>query len=311
MALPKVVGRAFFKGNPPIEFQAAMFADGQTDREKIQKIQDTITQMNNCWHGPKAKPIPVMPEAVTVGNMLTEYTCRTSIPVGIDRENIRTAYINLSDNYSMLISGPIRSGKSPLLLQISDLIATRFADTELYVFDGTSSSLASLKASAHKYASCTDNDAVTEMLTEVVEHLNVRKRAQNQARQVEGDSFDEKAFISTYPMLCIVIDDLKEFVDAVSDANKNSMERICRLAQNLGVIVLTAGRMSDVSKYNEVESLTRVIISNQNGIAVAGTPAQMGFFQNNLKYTEKDAEPGEGNGYLFINGKCSRIKLIQ
>lgn len=311
MSLPKVVGRAFFKGNPPIEFQAAMFADGQTDREKIQRIQDTITQMNNCWHGPKAKPIPVMPETVTVGNMLTEYTCRTSIPVGVDRENIRTAYINLSDNYSMLISGPIRSGKSQLLLQISDLIATRFADTEFYVFDGSSASLASLKVSARKYASCADNDAVTEMLTELVEHLNVRKRAQNQARQVEGDSFDEKAFISTYPMLCIVIDDLKEFVDAVSNSNKNSMERIVRLAQNLGVIVLTAGRMSDVSKYNEVESLTRVIISNQNGIAVAGTPAQMGFFQNNLKYTEKDAEPGEGNGYLFINGKCSRIKLIQ
>ena len=152
---------------------------------------------------------------------------------------------------------------------------------------------------------------MTEMLAELIEHLNVRKRAQNQARQVEGDSFDEKAFISTYAMLCIVIDDLKEFGDAVSDANKNSMERICRLAQNLGVIVLAAGRMSDMAKYNEVESLTRVIISNQNGIAVAGTPAQMSFFQNNLKYTEKDAEPGEGNGYLFINGKCSRIKLIQ
>lgn len=311
MALPKVTGRAFFKGNPPIEFQAALFADGQSEREKLQNMRDRISQMNACWHGAKAKPIPVMPESVTVDSMLAEYATRTILPIGIHREDIRTAYINLTDNYSMLVSGPIRSGKSRLLAQLGTLITAKYSDTEVYVFDGHSGSLASLKNAAHKYAVCSDDAAVNAMLAELIDHLNVRKRAQNQARQVEGEAFDEKAFISEYPLLCILMDDLKEFVDAVSDADKNSMERICRLAQNLGVIVLAAGRMSDVAKYNEIESLTRVIVGNQNGIAVAGTPAQMSFFQNNLKYTEKDTEAGEGNGYLFINGKCAKIKLMQ
>ena len=145
---------------------------------------------------------------------------------------------------------------------------------------------------------------------ELIGYLNERKKAQNQSRQIEGDSFNEKQFISKYEMLCIVVDDLKDFVDKVSDTNKNSMERICRMAQDLGVIVLCSGRMSDIAKYNEIESLTRVIVGNQNGLVMNGTPAQHSYFQNNLKFTDRDLEAGEGLSYLFINGKCSKIKMM-
>jgi S-DNA-T family DNA segregation ATPase FtsK/SpoIIIE len=149
------------------------------------------------------------------------------------------------------------------------------------------------------------------MLAELVGYLNDRKRSQNQARAIDGGGFSEKEFISRYEMLCIVIDDLKEFVDTVSDNNKNAMERICRMAQDLGVVVLCAGRMTDISKYNEIESLTRVIVGNQNGLVMNGTPAQHSYFQNNLKYTERDAEAGEGLSYLYTGGKCIKVKFMQ
>lgn len=310
MALPRVIGRAFFKNNPPIEFQAALFSAGQTERERTVQLQNVIAKMNTAWKGNRPKPIPVMPESISINHMLAEYSVRTSIPVGIRRDDIQTAYVDLADNYSMLISGPMYSGKSRMLTSMAELVTVKFPDSKVFVFDSQNSALSGMKASAYKYALHSDDESVSSMLSELVEFLNVRKRAQNQARQDIGASFDEKAFIASYEMLCIVIDDLKEFVDAVSDANKNTMERICRLAQNLGVIVLAAGRMSDISKYNEIESLTRVIVGNQNGLAVAGTPAQLSFFQNNLKYSEKDTEPGEGNGYLFVNGSCTRIKLM-
>lgn len=311
MPLPKVCGRAFFKGNPPMEFQAALYMDGETDRDKMLKLKNLIAEMNQAWDGPKPRPIPVMPETVTLSEMMQEYNVRTVLPVGVNYEDIRTTYMDLTDNYSMMISGSMHSGKSRMLQNMSDMILTRFSETKVFVFDSSAGALQALKASAYKYAQSNDDMQVTAMLEELVEFLNVRKRAQNQARQVEGDSFDEKEFITNYEMLCIVIDDLKEFVDDVSDMNKNSMERICRLAQNLGVIVLSAGRMSDISKYNEIESLTRVIVGNQIGLTVSGTPAQYGFFQNNLKYNERDLEAGEGNGYVYVNGKCSKIKLIQ
>ena len=89
------------------------------------------------------------------------------------------------------------------------------------------------------------------------------------------------------------------------------MERICRMAGGLGVIVICAGRVSDISHYNEIESLTRVIVANQNGLALGGTPAQYPFFRNDLKYSEKDVEAGEGNAYSFVDGVCRKIKLPQ
>lgn len=267
--------------------------------------------MNAAWTGSRPKPIPVMPETVTYEDMVSNYSIRTLIPVGINCEDIRTSYVDLSTNYSLLISGSVRSGKTRKLAQVTGMVAATFEDSKIFVFDSPAKALQGIQDSVHKYACVEDDTAVTSMLEELVGYLNERKKAQNQARQIDGGAFNEKTFISNYELLCIVIDDLKEFVDKVSDSSKNTMERICRMAQDLGVIVLCSGRMSDIAKYNEIESLTRVIVANQNGLVMNGSPAQHEYFQNNLKFTERDMEAGEGLSYQFSGGKCIKIKMIQ
>lgn len=149
------------------------------------------------------------------------------------------------------------------------------------------------------------------MLNEIVELLNTRKRAQNKARAVNPESFDEDMFVQDYEQICIFIDDLKEFIDSVTDECKTSMERICRLAQKLGVLVFAAGRAADISRYNEIESLTRVLVGNQKGVVVSGSASLFGFFQNDLKYNEKNVELQEGEAYFFDNGKCRKIKPME
>ena len=107
------------------------------------------------------------------------------------------------------------------------------------------------------------------------------------------------------------MDDLKEFIDEISNRNRDTMERICRMAGGLGVIVLCAGRMADIARYNEIESLTRVIVANQNGLATVGSPSQYPYFRNDLKYAEKEIDAGEGNAYAFTNGSCKKIRIPQ
>ena len=311
MTLPKILGRAFYKGNPPVEFQTALSASGENDREIMLAVKELAAKMNAAWTGSRPKPIPVMPETVTYEDMASDYSVRTLIPVGINCEDIRTSFVDLSTNYSLLISGSVHSGKTRKLAQITGMVASVFADSKIFVFDSPAKALQGIQDSVHKYACVEDDATVTTILDELVGHLNERKKAQNQARQIEGEAFNEKTFISNYELLCIVIDDLKEFVDKVSDSSKNTMERICRMAQDLGVIVLCSGRMSDIAKYNEIESLTRVIVANQNGLVMNGSPAQHEYFQNNLKFTERDMEAGEGLSYQFANGKCIKIKMIQ
>ena len=177
------------------------------------------------------------------------------------------------------------------------------------MFDGQKGSLKSLASMVTTYGMAGQQEQVTRMLEEIVEMLNVRKRAQNQARSMAGDTFLEQEFIGAYDQICIFIDDLKEFVDAVDNNNKNSMERICRLAQGLGVLVFVAGRVSDIERYNEIESLTRAIVANQNGVGLGGSASIHTFLRNDLNYKEKELEAGEGNGYFFDDGHCCKIKL--
>lgn len=308
-ALPKNIGRAFFKGKPPVVFQAAIYCDGENEVQRTARLQEIIASMNQVWTGPRAKPIPVMPEAVSPRELSAEYTVRTSIPLGISYETVAPFHLNLQDQYCMAISGTLRSGKSSTLVHIAKMIACKETDALIYVFDSSGVALSDLQESGAGYALCSDPETVGAALEEIVGHLNERKRAQNLARTEAPDNFDELAFIQGYPLICIFIDDLREFVELSTDESKNSMERICRMAQHLGVMVFAAGRVSDLSRYNEIESLTRVILSNQKGLALGGTPAMHSYFQNNLKYNEKNVELGEDNGLVYDNGSCVKVKL--
>lgn len=310
LPLPHNPGRAFFKGNPPVTFQSALYSSGSTEAGMNASLLEIAKTMAEKWNGPLPRPIPVMPDTVTADNLKNEYNNRYLIPVGIDNSSLVTAFADMTDNYCMLITGTIGSGKSKMLSAIAKMTAEKHENSEIFVFDGLSESLSCLKQTAKEYCVCNDDEKVSGQLAYIISELNNRLKAQKEARAADEDSFDAKKFISEYNIIFIVIDDLKEFVESVSDNNKSRMERICRLATDFGVIVTAAGRMADIAKFNEIETLTRLIVSYQNGIAMNGTPAQHTYFSNDLKYNERDSEAGEGFGYLFSSGKCRKIKLI-
>ena len=308
--LPKITGRGYFKGNPPTVFQTAVPFNCSSDREMNDTIQRECMKLSAEWKGARPKSIPVMPEVLTEEELVRTGQERWMVNVGMTYDTIEPLAFDLSDRYSLLISGSMHSGKSRMLIRLADRIRRNDSDTEFVVFDSKAKKLSSLSGFAYSYAAVDDEACVAEILKDLVNQLNVRKRQQMDAKKLDTE-LDEKGFSKSFHQIAIIIDDLKEFVDAVSDDSKNTMERICRMAGGLGIIVLCAGRMSDISHYNEIESLTRVIVANQNGLAIGGTPAQYPFFRNNLKYSEKDIEAGEGNAFVFINGTCRKIKLPQ
>ena len=74
-------------------------------------------------------------------------------------------------------------------------------------------------------------------------------------------------------------------------------------------MVFAAGRVSDLERYNEIESLTRAIAANQKGVGLGGSPSVHSFFRCDLSYREKEQDPGEGNGFFFWEGRCRKMKL--
>lgn len=289
-------------------FQSAIYMDGENEAEISVKLKKLLNEMSASWTGALPKQIPVMPENLSAEKLQKEYKTRTTIPLGLYYENIQTASMDLSVKYSMIISGTIKSGKSAQLARMIGMIHEIRPEDKIYIFDGVKESLKSSREIAYQYGRSDDAIKMKEMLDEIVNMLNQRKNGQNRARKAAGDFFDEKEYIKNTEQICIFIDDLKEFVDEVEDESKNSMERICRLAQNLGVIVFAACRVADLEKYNAIESLTRVLVSNQQAMIMSGSAAVYTMFDNDLAYNEKNVELENGDAYLYCEGKCSRIR---
>ena len=306
-SLAKIPGRAFFKGNPPTVFQAAIPFRCSGDREANDLIQRESAVLNTRWNGPRPKAIPVMPELLTWEMMTNSFAGRWMLAAGMAYDTIEPLAFDLSVRYSLVVTGPPRCGKSYTLIHLMKYLSDSFPDTEIVIFDSKSGGLSEMSETVSYYAISDDNEKVSEIMNYLVAQLNTRKKQQMAAKK-EQPGLDEKQFALNFDQIAIFVDDLKEFVDEVSDDNRNTMERICRMAEGLGVIVICAGRTADIAHYNEIESLTRVIVANQNGFVLTGTPAQYPFFRNNLKYSEKGIEAGEGNGYAFIDGVCRKIK---
>ncbi len=309
--LPKIMGRAFRKGNPPVEFQAAVCMEGRDEQARSEALKKQCARMREVWQGFRPAAIPVMPQELSFEELFKQYQIRTAVPLGLFCDTIRLAAADMEERYCLVVSGTIKSGKSRYLAGLAAGIHEKRPKDRIYIFDSPGGALKALSSIAAGYAAVNEDGTVTALLAEIVEILNVRKRAQNQARSMEGDSFSEQKFIAGYEQICIFIDDLKMFVDGVTDSNKISMERICRLAQGLAVLVFAAGRISDLERYNEIESLTRAVIANQKGVGLGGAASLHTFMRNDLNYKEKEQEAGEGNGFLFDGGHCSKIKLPQ
>lgn len=309
--IPNCPGRALYKGKPPVTFQAATFCAGHNDLEMGANLKKTLLAMNAAWTGPRAKQIPIMPETVTWEELAENYAHRYDIPVGFDYETVSPKSVRMREHYCMTVAGTMHTGKSQFLLQIAKMLLQKNPDASRFVLDSLNGSLSSLASTSTAYAKNNDAAAVKRLLQQIVDQLNVRKRAQNQVKADAAGDFDEAAFAEQYPLICIFVDDLKEFVDGSEAESKNMLERICRMAQHLGVLVFAAGRVADLTKYNEIESLTRTVIGYQIGIAIGGTPAMYGFFQNGLSYHEKSQEMGDKNAYIFTQGKVSKVRIAE
>lgn len=310
-SLPPVIGRAFIRGTPPIEFQGAMFAPGNNDKQRNDNLRIFSEKTNKEWTGKRATPIPVMPEVVSTHLMLDFYSDRLILPLGISRSEIKPAFVDLTEKYCFMITGDSFETMSRTTVNVAQIIKDKNEDTLMYVFDSERSGLESLKGSAASYSVHNDNESVSSAITEIINMLNKRKNEQKAAKIASTGSFSEQDYAKSFPLILVVIDDLKKYVEDVSNENVNSMERICRLAQHLGVIVVTNGSITDIAKISVIETLTSSIVSCQNGLSVSGTPNQITFFKNNLKYSEKDVVLEAGNGYLFVNGECKPIKYVE
>ncbi len=282
----KAAGRGLAKGNPPLEFQAALPMEGMSESERVSKIKETAILMNEKWEGKKAKPIPIMPQIVNFGTVETD-----DIAVGLTFKDVEPIGISFEGQHHIIVSGKPMSGKSNMLKVI-----TKQMNAKKIVFD-TGTALKGIEGICEQYI-----DNVTEFdkfMSEMVPVLQQRK-----------DEFNKDKNIEFEPIL-IVIDDLKQCFDLIKDETAKRLEAIIRLGKGLNVNLLVAGNSDDVSKlYNQGEPFTMGLVNGQTSIILGGNFRAHNVFKANIPYSEQDVLLDEYEGYVIHREKALRFKAM-
>lgn len=303
--LPNLPGRAYSRGNPPLEFQTALYIDRPTEPEQNQELENLARRMDRSWSGTRPRRIPVMPETVDLS--MLPYRQRNAIPVGINFQTLEPQCVDLSERYNLLICGDKQSGKSAFLATLARLLLSR-ADNQIYIFDTPSGAQCALQDSAADYCVFSDAEAVERILQTIVEELNTRARARAEAEQTED--YCAETWLAERPQLCLLIDDLRAFVDEVSDDARDTMDRICQMAGGLGIIVAAAACGEDIESYSYRDVLTHTMLESQNGIAVSGAASMYYYFHADSRL-EQSGTLAPQDAFLFSANTCSRIRRAE
>ena len=89
------------------------------------------------------------------------------------------------------------------------------------------------------------------------------------------------------------------------------MNSITANGKELGLIVIAAGRVSDITKLSDMDPIVRRFISGQNGLAISGNAMMHSYYYNDLNYEEKNAELKAGQALLYNHGTAEKIKLVE
>lgn len=283
----KTPGRGLMKGeSTPLEFQTALPIKGASDGERAAKIRELATLMDEKWEGSRAKKLPIMPKIIPFGSVESK-----NIAIGLSSQDIETVELSLDNSHYIIISGKAQSGKSNML----KIIAKQIKDARNIVFD-VNNALKSLDCeNVEMYREAVNFDACIESL---VPELESRRKIYQT---------DENAKFSP---ITIIIDDIKQCFDSVSNDTIKRLYAITRIGKGLNVYILAAGMADDISKLcNQGEQLTCGMVSGYHSILLGGCMNDHDVFKvSNLAFNEKSASVEEFEGYFIVKEKAIRFK---
>lgn len=285
----KTSGRGLLKGETtPLEFQTALPINGMSDGERATKIRELASIMDEKWEGVRAKKLPIMPEIIPFGSVESK-----QIAIGLSSQDIEPIEISLDNSHYIIVSGKAQSGKSNML----KLIAKQIKGARNIVFD-MNNALKSLECeNISTYSDAANFDTCIE---ELVPELESRRKAYQS---------DEKA---TFSPITIIIDDIKQCFDSVSNDTAKRLYAITRIGKGLNVYLLAAGMSDDISKLcNQGEQLTCGMVSGYYSIVLGGCMNDHDVFKtSNLSFSEKSASLEEFEGYFIMREKATRFKAM-
>ena len=288
--LPAVLGRGYVKGNPPLEFQTALPAPGDSDKDISENIRRIAQIMNTAWAGILPDPIPEMPKVVPYGSIRLP-----GIVLGLSTEKVRPVEYDYGRQHFLLISGTAQSGKTTLLTTLARQFKEKL-NAKVIVFKG--------KDTTSDFSNCADVVLSSSAeIDEFVEHL----RPEMQRRQSKKQANETCAF---QPIL-ISVDDYADFFKGISNETALRLQAIIKLAEGLGIFLVVAADAYEIaSMASQGEAVASALSKGRQAVMLGGCLNDHGAIQTNVSYSQKGIAVKEYEGFYVSNKNVTGFKAM-
>ncbi len=315
---PPIPGRGLVKGNPPLEFQAALPIAGKTDAERSVALVALAHQMSAVWTGSRPAPVHTLPEIVPLTNLLRpgdgwmkgvgSGDKDLAVSLGLNVTDLTPFSVDLRSGPHFVIAGPIQSGKTSLLQTWLLALAERYPPDRLlmYLLDSRRLGLAPLADLPHVKAYADNSDLLEQALAEVQRLLVERQTASEATRRKKDASGKNAESPSHPPAIVVALDDISDqYDDNTNENSRNQLAVIARLGRKLGFHLLVSGSVGRLSRYNEpITTLMEVPVGFR--LDASSDDSLLGL---RLPYSERDKALPIGQGYWVQRGQSCKVQL--
>ena len=284
--------------------------EGEREIDRVTTMREYVVDINKRNGGAKAKPVPVVPEIVTITSLKTQQQdiLKTPyhIPYGINYADMNIEYLNLLQNGILGIIGREESGKTNFVLNVLNLIQSNIFEnlTKAYVVDDSRHKLEVVNEYGCVEMYTTDISNAKKAVEEIHSVLLERKNniIENGANITEA--------LSTEPLLLFVVAGQENIEEILQDGKtQEQVMSIIRDLRKYKAFVIFAGIENTTISYS-APSLLKYIKESKN-IIVLEDIGNIRFVEIPLKYQKEfSKEIGIGDGYSLLGGKINKVKTI-
>lgn len=294
-SLGEAPGRAFIKFANVNMMQVYTAAPYEDDVTYARDIGGMIDALREQYSGERAEGIRTLPDKLDY-ELLLEYaggSVRGMLPVGLDFEEVEVQGLSLANSIHLIL-GTSGSGKTNVLrLALRSLTD---ADTEqILLVDSREMELGDLAGESNiRY--CADAEDMAGLLEELRGHVDRRRAA------FAEQSLPPRQFYTSLPTVCIVVDDIDNFIELLKASKITGAEALVKDALAVGIVLIGASLSSRMKGFDEISKLLKEATSGLIlGLPVAQTVWQVSGLTG--------YRPRPDSAVFYRKGECVPIKV--
>ena len=269
-------GRGLFKDEIAYEFQTAKICDDNNLNDFIKAKAEEL-----CVNNPKAKPIPILPDVVTIEHLKEFITTLKSVPIGLYKDNLKPCLYNFLQDRAMLISSNEIESCFGFLKNLLRIFKKLNAVTVLFDFNDV---FEKLKGEANAY--CHNN------FPEFLQQILIYAR--------------DKIMNTNYHIVLIIVG-LDKYVENIPTAKIEEINRMLKKLPNSTLIYID--NMFRTKKYMFESWFTEHVYAS-NGIWVGPGVSEQSVLRAKLFNKRHNAKIDNNFGWVFNNTNTELVKLI-